>query len=193
MTSAFAKHLRSIQLLTDFCFTTTGCAFEWCTAHSKCPAGKFTKTAGTAAAQPTCEACPDGFVKALPSSSSTKTDFCMSLAGTTRSTSVMSRTSADSQYIFDTPKSPLNGKLKLTAGRQYVYAFCHVYDAHHVHVAQLQIMHATMTPLSNRERTCNGSSHDYDCRNFHGCTSQRSRGFHYVSPFFNVARCHIEY
>ena len=74
--------------------------------------------------------------------------------------------------------------------------------SYHVHVAQVQIMHAMMTPLSNRKRTnylircgnkCNGSSDDYDCRNFHSCTNHRSRGFHYLSPFFNVARCHIEY
>ena len=47
-----------------------------CTAHAKCPPGKYTKTAGSAASQTKCETCAKGFFKAAASSSSTKTDSC---------------------------------------------------------------------------------------------------------------------
>ena len=47
-----------------------------CTAHTKCPAGKYTKTVGSAAAQPKCQACSPGFFKAVTSNSSDVTDSC---------------------------------------------------------------------------------------------------------------------
>ena len=54
----------------------TDCPLEWCTAHIKCPPGKYTKQAGTVIAQPECETCPDGFFKPEASYSSIKTDSC---------------------------------------------------------------------------------------------------------------------
>ena len=47
-----------------------------CKAHTKCPAGKYTKTVGSATAQPKCEACAAGFFKAYTSQSSLETDSC---------------------------------------------------------------------------------------------------------------------
>ena len=48
---------------------------EWtdkaCSPHTKCPPGKFTKTAGTNSAQPKCEGCVSGFYKSGTSKSST--------------------------------------------------------------------------------------------------------------------------
>ena len=53
---------------------------EWCTAHTKCPLGKYTKTAGTTSAQPECEGCPPGFFKDFTSMSSSSTDTCIAHA-----------------------------------------------------------------------------------------------------------------
>ena len=42
-----------------------------CIAHTKCSPGKYTKAAGSATTQPTCETCAPGFFKASESISST--------------------------------------------------------------------------------------------------------------------------
>ena len=55
----------------------TVCPFEWCLAQSKCPAGKYTKTAGTPASQPECDVCATGSFKAFMSGTSTETDSCI--------------------------------------------------------------------------------------------------------------------
>ena len=47
-----------------------------CNAHTKCPPGKYTKTAGTTTSQPECQTCPTGLFKAFTSNSSNTTDFC---------------------------------------------------------------------------------------------------------------------
>ena len=47
-----------------------------CTAHRKCPWGKYTKVGGSTTTQPQCEACAPGFFKAITSSSGMKTDSC---------------------------------------------------------------------------------------------------------------------
>ena len=52
------------------------CPSEWCTAHIKCPHGKYTKTVGTASTQTDCEACASGFFKAHTSKNSSRTDSC---------------------------------------------------------------------------------------------------------------------
>ena len=56
--------------------TKIGCLNSKCTPHTKCPPGKYTKTAGSTTVQPQCEACETGFFKAFASNSSTKTDAC---------------------------------------------------------------------------------------------------------------------
>lgn len=54
-----------------------GCGSKECCPHKKCPPAEYTKTAGSATAQPKCEKCPTGKFKAVTSSSSVKTDSCI--------------------------------------------------------------------------------------------------------------------
>ena len=48
-----------------------GCPFEWCTAHTMCPPGKYMSKPGSSTAQATCETCAPGFFKATTSKSTT--------------------------------------------------------------------------------------------------------------------------
>ena len=50
--------------------------FDKCTAHTKCPPGTYTKTAGSATSEPKCETCPPGYFKASTSSISYAIDSC---------------------------------------------------------------------------------------------------------------------
>ena len=63
--------------------TKIDCLKRKCAAHTKCPAGKYTKTAGSATVEPQCEACTTGFFKAFASNSSTKTDSCTAVQNIT--------------------------------------------------------------------------------------------------------------
>ena len=47
-----------------------------CTAHSKCPPGKYTSAIGSLTTQPKCESCLVGFFKSNKSPSGTETDSC---------------------------------------------------------------------------------------------------------------------
>ena len=51
--------------------TVKGDSVQDCKPHTKCPPGKFTKTAGSNTAQPKCEGCVSGFFKSGTSKSST--------------------------------------------------------------------------------------------------------------------------
>ena len=53
-----------------------GCPLEWCAAHTKCPPGKYTQTAGSVISQPECQTCDTGFFKASTSTNSTEQDSC---------------------------------------------------------------------------------------------------------------------
>ena len=92
------------NLQTSF-LVSIDCALEWCTAHTKCPPGKYTKAAGTITSNPECAVCPDGFFKGYASSTSTKTDFCTNGSDTT-STNVMSSTSPGSQCMLHITENP---------------------------------------------------------------------------------------
>ena len=87
------------NLQTSF-LVSIDCALEWCTAHTKCPPGKYTKATGTITTNPECVVCPDGFFKAYTSSTSTKTDSCINGSDTT-TTNVMSSTSPGSQCMLN--------------------------------------------------------------------------------------------
>ena len=72
--NGISVNIRSVISLTPYenkFRSAIGCPFEWCTAHTKCPPGKYTSKPGSSTAQPTCETCAPGFFKASASKSST--------------------------------------------------------------------------------------------------------------------------
>ena len=69
--SIFGLVINLTPYKNTFCLA-IGCPFEWCTAHTTCPPGKYTSKPGSSTAQPTCETCAPGFFKASASKSSTR-------------------------------------------------------------------------------------------------------------------------